>query len=146
MRRRAAALSLACSTGDEGKWCCRRCAPHDRPPREEDAPPPPKRRKKGAGAKVTDIKKTKHPKPHPDRKFKAKSIETPAVYCRHEGPCTLENCECLQADQYCSKFCGCFVPKVPPRPRAVAAPWYDCLLYTSPSPRDRSLTRMPSSA
>ena len=125
LRRRAAALSLACSTGDEGKWCCRRCAPHDRPPREEDAPPPPKRRKKGAGAKVTDIKKTKHPKPHPDRKFKAKSIETPAVYCRHEGPCTLENCECLQADQYCSKFCGCFVPKVPPRPRAVAAPWYD---------------------
>ena len=66
LRRRAAALSLACSTGDEGKWCCRRCAPHDRPPREEDAPPPPKRRKKGAGAKVTDIKKTKHPKPHPD--------------------------------------------------------------------------------
>ena len=23
---------------------------------------------------------------------------------------------------------------------------YDCLLYTSPSPRDRSLSRMPSSA
>ena len=70
----------------------------------------------------TDIKQTKHPKPHPDRKFKAKSIETPAVYCRHEGPCTLENCECLQAAQYCSKFCGCFVPKVPPRPRAVRRP------------------------
>ena len=26
-----------------------------------------------------------------------------------------------------------------------ALPWY-CLLYTSPSPRDRSLSRMPSSA
>ena len=25
-------------------------------------------------------------------------------------------------------------------------PNYDCLLYTSPSPRDRSLSRMPSSA
>ena len=24
--------------------------------------------------------------------------------------------------------------------------WFDCLLYTSPSPRDRSLSRMPSSA
>ena len=24
--------------------------------------------------------------------------------------------------------------------------WIDCLLYTSPSPRDRSLSRMPSSA
>ena len=24
--------------------------------------------------------------------------------------------------------------------------WCDCLLYTSPSPRDRSLSRMPSSA
>ena len=25
-------------------------------------------------------------------------------------------------------------------------PWYDCLLYTSPSPRDGLLSRMPSSA
>ena len=25
-------------------------------------------------------------------------------------------------------------------------PYYDCLLYTSPSPRDRSVSRMPSSA
>ena len=24
--------------------------------------------------------------------------------------------------------------------------WYDCLLYTSPSPRDRTRSRMPSSA
>ena len=24
--------------------------------------------------------------------------------------------------------------------------WYDCLLYTSPSPRDATLSRMPSSA
>ena len=26
------------------------------------------------------------------------------------------------------------------------SPWETCLLYTSPSPRDRSLSRMPSSA
>ena len=26
------------------------------------------------------------------------------------------------------------------------AEYWDCLLYTSPSPRDRSLSRMPSSA
>ena len=64
-----------CSSSEEGKWCCRRCAPHDSPRREDDAPPPPKRRKKGAGAKCTDVKKTKHPKPHPDRKFKAKIAE-----------------------------------------------------------------------
>ena len=29
VRRRAAALALACSSSEEGKWCCRRCAPHD---------------------------------------------------------------------------------------------------------------------
>ena len=28
----------------------------------------------------------------------------------------------------------------------VDAIWYDCLLYTSPSPRDRTRSRMPSSA
>ena len=28
----------------------------------------------------------------------------------------------------------------------VIMPLYGCLLYTSPSPRDRSLSRMPSSA
>ena len=28
----------------------------------------------------------------------------------------------------------------------IGAKAYDCLLYTSPSPRDRSLSRMPSSA
>ena len=31
-------------------------------------------------------------------------------------------------------------------PAAEAATLYTCLLYTSPSPRDRSLSRMPSSA
>ena len=30
--------------------------------------------------------------------------------------------------------------------KALSADPYDCLLYTSPSPRDRSLSRMPSSA
>ena len=30
--------------------------------------------------------------------------------------------------------------------RPVAAPHHSCLLYTSPSPRDRFLSRMPSSA
>ena len=30
--------------------------------------------------------------------------------------------------------------------KGVVAVWSDCLLYTSPSPRDRSLSRMPSSA
>ena len=28
----------------------------------------------------------------------------------------------------------------------IVATFYNCLLYTSPSPRDRSLSRMPSSA
>ena len=31
-------------------------------------------------------------------------------------------------------------------PVAVMARWADCLLYTSPSPRDRTRSRMPSSA
>ena len=30
--------------------------------------------------------------------------------------------------------------------RAAFGPWWDCLLYTSPSPRDRQKSRMPSSA
>ena len=30
--------------------------------------------------------------------------------------------------------------------QATAYRWYDCLLYTSPSPRDLSTSRMPSSA
>ena len=30
--------------------------------------------------------------------------------------------------------------------RAIAAQFSDCLLYTSPSPRDRTRSRMPSSA
>ena len=29
---------------------------------------------------------------------------------------------------------------------SIASPWYACLLYTSPSPRDATLSRMPSSA
>ena len=31
-------------------------------------------------------------------------------------------------------------------PKNPANPWYTCLLYTSPSPRDRTRSRMPSSA
>ena len=31
-------------------------------------------------------------------------------------------------------------------PVETARQYYDCLLYTSPSPRDRSVSRMPSSA
>ena len=31
-------------------------------------------------------------------------------------------------------------------PKGVYKNWYDCLLYTSPSPRDRTRSRMPSSA
>ena len=30
--------------------------------------------------------------------------------------------------------------------RIVSGPFYTCLLYTSPSPRDRTRSRMPSSA
>ena len=30
--------------------------------------------------------------------------------------------------------------------REAITPWVDCLLYTSPSPRDATLSRMPSSA
>ena len=31
-------------------------------------------------------------------------------------------------------------------PRDAVGPFYDCLLYTSPSPRDKRQSRMPSSA
>ena len=33
-----------------------------------------------------------------------------------------------------------------PRPASLEELWEDCLLYTSPSPRDGLLSRMPSSA
>ena len=33
-----------------------------------------------------------------------------------------------------------------PNPNAATDKYYDCLLYTSPSPRDRQKSRMPSSA
>src|SRR5664280_3264141 len=36
--------------------------------------------------------------------------------------------------------------KDPSAANAMAALWKDCLLYTSPSPRDRTRSRMPSSA
>ena len=39
-----------------------------------------------------------------------------------------------------------FLAKPPTNYRQAAADSKDCLLYTSPSPRDRSLSRMPSSA
>ena len=42
---------------------------------------------------------------------------------------------------------GLFTPPVQIGPRAVAWPQNEvCLLYTSPSPRDRQKSRMPSSA
>ena len=37
-------------------------------------------------------------------------------------------------------------PATPPAPQSDAAPQSDCLLYTSPSPRDQRGSRMPSSA
>ena len=114
VRMHAAAQKLDCSPPVEGGWCCRRCAPHAPEVEVEEVPAPlPKKRKKGSGPKKPGA--PRNAKPHPDRKFKAKSIESPAVYCRHEGRCTLENCECLQLDQYCSKFCGCAVARAPTR-------------------------------
>ncbi|KAJ8602823.1 hypothetical protein CTAYLR_002610 [Chrysophaeum taylorii] len=73
--------------GMKGVWrCCARCGGGDRPIR------PPKKRRRTR---------------HPDRKFGAREIEVGAAPCRHEGPCTLANCECLQKDVFCSKYCGC---------------------------------------
>ena len=37
-------------------------------------------------------------------------------------------------------------PDIPPGLRAACALLHSCLLYTSPSPRDRTRSRMPSSA
>ena len=42
-----------------------------------------------------------------------------------------------------SVYSGHYVPVVP---TAIPEPEYICLLYTSPSPRDRTRSRMPSSA
>ena len=36
--------------------------------------------------------------------------------------------------------------QVPEHVGEVVSAWWDCLLYTSPSPRDLSTSRMPSSA
>ena len=38
------------------------------------------------------------------------------------------------------------LPDVPPFAWSLMATYADCLLYTSPSPRDATLSRMPSSA
>ena len=46
---------------------------------------------------------------------------------------------CQPGEIYCVR---CRAPKAP----AGAMADYDCLLYTSPSPRDRTRSRMPSSA
>ena len=43
-------------------------------------------------------------------------------------------------------YAGLEMDWVGPEVVAEHHPLYDCLLYTSPSPRDRSLSRMPSSA
>ena len=42
--------------------------------------------------------------------------------------------QCADCDQYAEKFCN------------TSGLCTDCLLYTSPSPRDGLLSRMPSSA
>ena len=43
-------------------------------------------------------------------------------------------------------FSGPPYPNLDPRVGLVEVPSLDCLLYTSPSPRDRQKSRMPSSA
>ena len=50
-------------------------------------------------------------------------------------------------DALCSGACGYLVKKTPPiRLLEAIRDANDCLLYTSPSPRDRTRSRMPSSA
>ena len=51
-----------------------------------------------------------------------------------------------------SSSCGCTIPKKPEKPiepggeGEIEVEYDTCLLYTSPSPRDLSTSRMPSSA
>ena len=48
--------------------------------------------------------------------------------------------------QYGGAFCGYDDPLISTGTIGTSAYPYDCLLYTSPSPRDATLSRMPSSA
>ena len=57
-----------------------------------------------------------------------------------------ENVEAEKASrQQIQEFTGEAQPEAAQQPAAQAQP-VDCLLYTSPSPRDRTRSRMPSSA
>ena len=51
----------------------------------------------------------------------------------------LKDCDCSDAPPQQAQFLGCdhLYPSVP---------YYSCVLYTSPSPRDRQKSRMPTSA
>ena len=44
-------------------------------------------------------------------------------------------------NEFAIQYCGCFLG-----PKGHLPPHQSCLLYTSPSPRDKRQTRMPSSA
>ena len=53
----------------------------------------------------------------------------------------------LMLDEFGSENSDDYVAGFPPHPhRGIETVTYICLLYTSPSPRDRPLSRMPSSA
>ena len=57
-------------------------------------------------------------------------------FCYHEKLSIAGNC----------RMCLVEMEKGPPKPIASCAMPAGCLLYTSPSPRDRTRSRMPSSA
>jgi len=50
-------------------------------------------------------------------------------------------------EEYALVQCACGFISISPMPdEKTLKKYYDCLLYTSPSPRDRTRSRMPSSA
>ena len=90
-------------------------APSPAPSGRASPTPGGKKRKRGKSKAADALKKGKFAAPHPERRFVSRAIETAFVFCRHEGPCTYANCECVRNDTYCTKFCGCAVKADPPR-------------------------------
>ena len=76
--------------------------------------------------------------------------EVPELAVNHFGYMYLANtdafAELLRANQRTQADLGAGTKIMSPDEIKAAYPFYNCLLYTSPSPRDATLSRMPSSA
>ena len=78
--------------------------------------------------------------------IKAENIELPHLYFSHERDCFVRDGVIMGVCDFIELLPGEKVEKMVVRFRTIGDATCTCLLYTSPSPRDGLLSRMPSSA